>query len=468
MAEPWEKYQQQKQDAQNRSHEAAAAAAKDPVADIPGANIPYLGPVLRGLGGFVQGEMDPFEGAAGLAGVDAGKGLRSLDPKGYDQLQAVSATPAGRVGRVAGNILNPAWEAARVLQLAGRYGPPAVRAIGHLFGNAAAGAGAGAVMPGEDRGKSAAEGAGVGAVLGVPGAAARAVGFPGIHAALRELESSNPFFKSVFDVARSVSMPDFNRTFYRYILEPLGRRGRMPATAERTSMASVERQVGAALDDATAGMTFDGAATGQNGNLSISNLMLQRRQSATNLATTGNAAPAYEQVLRETWDGPLAVSNGKLTSDQLQKTVSNLRSRIDAIPQDSEANRSLRRELEVFRQSIFDNAVATPEQRAAYANAREAWRRFTVARESSPPTHSGRFTPDDVMREMDQRQPLATPSRRGRDQEMVNAGQGALLLPGRAAANVLSRRPSVWSRTAPSVAPGTAAGLTGEREMENK
>jgi len=391
-------------------------------------------------GGFETGELDP------LAGV----GIDLRDKYGLAQSQTVP----GRVGRFAGNVFNPAWEVLRPIEAGAaalRYGGPLAHALYRLGARAVQGGIAGAVMPGEHRGEQAATGAVTSAVLGVPGAAARAAGFPNLSSLARTTESRIPVVRDLANAARSASIPDFNRVWYNYILRPIG--GRVPPVANRAGMADVERQVGTAIDSATTGMTFDM----RPGTAAVAPVTGQIATSMMNLRSAGGAAPTYASIVRDTFLNPLRVSAGRLDAAQLRAVTSNLAARVRAIDPSNDANRALRRELDRLRFTLYDNALGG--DRAAWGRARGAWEKFAIARDGSTNTPEGWFTPDTLNAELHHRWPLREPSGRAPHQNIVQPAQQALVLPGRAAANAVAGRTPVTGRLGQYVAPGTAAAV---------
>lgn len=416
-----------------------------------GGRQPFTVPPPQSFGSRLYDVANNFVTGVGIGELDPAAGI-GLDLREREGLKMAETTTPGKIGRVVGNIVNPTWELFGPLRgavAAYRYGNPIMRGLAQLAERATEGATAGAVMPGEDRAKQAGWGAGISAILGIPGAAVRAFGFPSLRAAAQAAEREIPGVRSIFNAARTLSVPDFNRAWYKYVLEPIG--GKVPIFASREAMADVERQVGDAINRSTKGMTLDTALNASARN----NLALQKIQSNSNLMSTGNASNAYTSIIREIYEDPLHYSGGKLDADQLQAVTSNLQAQIRAIDPGNEANRGLRRELERFRVALFDNASGG--DKVGWRSARAAWQKFAIARDGSTNTPYGLFTPDSISAELGYRYPLQAPSGRAPHQPIAQTGQQALVFPGRAAAQQIAGTKPTLPRVGANIPVGTAA-----------
>ena len=394
-----------------------------------------MGTVARGVGGLIQGEMDPAQAFGSYIGIGAPDFMKGALARN----ERIAQTPAGEVGRVAGNIFNPSWAVLgpiRAVQLAGRYGTPVVRAIEELGKRALQGTIAGGIMmPGEDRGTQAGVGGAAAAALGLPGATAMLSGYPSVAAMARAVTSHIPGVSSMFTAFRSLSIPDFNRVWNRYILQPI--KGDAPQTAGHAANADVQAQIGKAIDAATRNATFDDALA----NHIERDLIADRAR-----AGMGEAGErTYTRIIDQYFDKPLAENGGRLQTSQLLKVQSDIEAQMRLMPQTTPEQRAVRRALSDFRLWVIDNATMTAEERAAYASAREAYKRFAISREAVSPTGEegrfGLFTPDRVMSELDERYPFAVPVGQAPYQGIVGAAQQSLGFPGRAADRAISGQP---------------------------
>jgi hypothetical protein len=102
----------------------------------------------------------------------------------------------------------------------------------------------------------------------------------------------------------------------------------------------------------------------------------------------------------------------------------------------------------------------TADERAAYSNAREAYKRYAISREAIRPTgpegRFGMFTPDGLMTELDERYPYQVPVGRAPYQSIAGTAQQALGFPGRAAARTVAGQPPLQILP-PSLAIGVPA-----------
>lgn len=470
MGWTFQQYQKQADEAAKaRQDIAAQAAAPDPaLANVPGAvDRPGAGWAERTLGtanrfvtGLAQGEVDPAFGTVSLFG---GPDLK-LDPGG--QAEAIArGTLAGRTGRTIGQVVNPSWLALGpldVLGMAGKYAGPVERFARPLAAKTAQGTIAGAVMPGKDRAGQAETGAIVGAILGLPGATVRGLSFNSVQDAIRSLEEKSPrLVKSLMDTVRELNMPSFNQALYEYMVAPI--KGKVPGGTGPAAMRDIETQIGNEIDRSTAAMSFVGAPTRPGVAPHPAMVALDNRQLAgvTRLRTEGVAGTEYEDTINKIFRQPLANAGYRLNGAQLRAVTSDLQTAIRAIRgrKPSIANRALADELETFRMEIFQQAVGTPGAKAAWANAREAWRRFAVGRGGTPIENNpfGRFSPETVKREIGERDRYGVISGRARDQDIIDAANQALALPGRAARDVIRGRQPLSQVVRPFAVPGAAA-----------
>lgn len=292
--------------------------------------------------------------------------------------------------------------------------------------------------------KEKAEQAGIGTLFGMagslPGAAARALGYRDVPALFRAMESRSPeFVQKTFDAFRQLSMPTFNRAWYDHVLEPLGLK--RPEEVGHAGLAALDDMIGKELDSATKTMWLDA----RPGTPVIPALNTTMGIARRNILDEG-AWKAYQSTIRDLVVGPLQRSGGRLGSGDLQAVTSNLQAAIRGIRPTSEAQRTLRFELEQFRMRLLDNASGGDPAR--YRAARNAWSRFVIGREATPPTQQ-MFTPAGVLTQMDRRNPYQVPLGRAPGQDVAQAGHEALLLPGRAAQRAQQglppRQPSLFT-----------------------
>lgn len=379
---------------------------------------PYLddptlaGTVVRAGAGFMQGVVDPLEAAAQPFGLERALPQRVQDRLGL--MRQISQGGAGRAGRLAGTVLNP-----------GNWLVPEIRGMGAL-GTLAQSVGRGALgalsepaeqAPGESLGAAKlrqAEGGGaIGGLLGIPGSAARAMGFSSAQVLGKWL----PFI----DRLKRLSLPSFNRTWLSHALEPIGE---TEAGSGFAAMDDAASKIGGALDRATAGMSLRMSPETFRG--------LSGAVEAARRNMNDQTYQRYRAEIQRLLVGRLR-GGSSLTPSELQSVTSDLAASIRAIRPSSDENRTLRAELEEFRTALFDHATGTAEQKQAYARARDAWRRYAVLRDAVPlGSPDGLSTWDDVAREINRRE---TRYARGTatDQAMANQAQQSLLRAGAAA-----------------------------------
>lgn len=469
----WSQFQKQKDEAARvRADIAAQAAAPDPaLAGIPGAtDRPGAGWAERQLGtanrfvtGLAQGEADPLAGTSSLFG---GPDIK-LDPGG--QAEAIAkGTLAGRTGRAIGQVVNPSWLALGPLDalgVAGKYAGPVERFARPLASKTAQGTIAGAVMPGKDRTGQAETGGIIGALLGLPGATVRGLGFNSIQDAVRSLEEKSPrLVKSIMDTVREVNIPSFNRAMGEHIVAPIN--GKVPSGTGTAALADMEKQIGAKINDVTSRMSFAGApkplpGSGMPVHPAMAALDAVQLKGVNRLRTEGVGGSEYEDTIQEIFRQPLANAGYRFNSAQLRAVTSDLETAardIRARPY-SVANRAVASELENFRMELINQAIGSPGDKALWANAREAWRRFAVVRDATPvkDNPAGRVWPENLKTETAEREPYKIKTGKARDQEIIDAANQALLLPGRAARNVIRGRQPLSQVVKPYAVPGAAA-----------
>lgn len=394
----------------------------------------WQGTAARGAAGVTQGFiLDPIEKAGELTGIGQNP------PKWLeDRLEATRKAAGegiGEGGRVVGSVANPLWRLLPAIR-ATEYAGPAARALARLATSIYQGTIGGAAQPtGAKTPAEAAkqtvpqllEGGGIGAVLGAPGALAASRGFETLQQPVREFIRHMPLEIRRLEGLRNLDRPAFTDWWHRQSLEPIGG-GKVPGVASKATMDKVGMQIGGAIDNATALMSLD--TTNPSVRQALGKV---RGDAAINLASSGDALRAYNKTIDDLVTGPLVVNGGRLNPARLRQITSNLDAHIRAIdPSKSPDNKLLRSELENYRFAMFDNATGTQAQKKAYANAREAWRRHAIGRDSQPlGEEHGHLDPTNVARELDRRNPLSYPygGPRGRPdplQRAVNQAQQAM------------------------------------------
>lgn len=410
-----------------------AAGQEDPlVLDLQ--NPGWRGTVPKFAAGVAQGALDPIEKLGELTGIGQNP-PDWLEQRLAAMRKAAGTTTPGEFGRVMGTFANPLWRFLPKIPVTEFAGPTA-RALAKLGTSIYQGAVGGAAQPTGAKTPTEAvkqtipqleTGGAVGAALGAPGAVASKLGYESLQQPIREVLRDLPLEFRRIERLRNLSRPAFTRWWHEQSVAPIG--GKVPGVASKETMDKVGLQIGGALDNATRNMTFD--ATNPAVRQALTNT---RINSMLNLATSGDATAAYKDTLDRLVINPLVVNGGKLNSKGLQTITSNLDAHIRAInPGTSPDQALLKRELENFRMSIFDNATGTPAEKQAYARARQAWRIHATGRDSQPLGEPhGHIDPDQVARELDRRDPLRYPYGGGprgqpdRLQAGVNAAQQAL------------------------------------------
>lgn len=389
------------------------------------------GPIDRFGLGVIQSAVGPLEQGAKWTGLD--KKLPSDMQQRLGELQKASQGPMGTAGEIAGVFTNPLYRVIRPIQALNEIGGPAVRAISRIAQSTIAGGIGGAISQPGDTKSQAGWGAAIGGALGLPGATAAALGFPNVQALAGRITNRIPFVRDALTALKAGGEAAFNRFWWGHALAPI--RGRTPATGGFDGAADVERQIGTAIDRSTAGMTLD-ARPGTTAMAALNNTM---RVARGNILDAG-AWDRYNDIIRDVVVEPLGLYGGRLGPTQLRAAASNLQAAIREIRPDSEAQRTLRFELEQFRMRMLDNTLGG--DRNAYRNARLAWSRFATGRDAIPlGSKDGIFSPDDLAAEIDKREPLRYGSGRARDQATVNAAQQATAMPTRAARQAAAGQP---------------------------
>lgn len=418
-----------------RSQMGASGTTDDPlILDLQ--NPGWRGTIPRFAAGLGQGFLlDPLEKAGELTGIGQNP-PDWLENRLAAIRQAAGSTTPGQVGRVGGMLANPLWRFLPEVK-AGEFAGPTARALSKLATGVIHGAVGGASVPTGAKTPTQAmkqtvpqlaTGGAIGGALGAPGAVASQLGYESLQQPVREILRDLPLEFRRIERLRNLGRPAFTRWWHQQSLEPIGG-GQVPGVASKETMDKVGAQIGGALDHATALMSLD--ATDPAVRQALTNT---RINSMINLSTSGDAGRAYKETLDDLVIGPLVTNNGRLNPQKLRQITSNLDAHIRAIdPSRSPDNALLKSELENFRMSMFDNATGTPEQKALYAKAREAWRRHAIGRDSQPLGEAhGHIDPDLVARELDRRNPLRFPyggglrGRPDRLQRAVNQAQQAL------------------------------------------
>jgi len=385
--------------------------------------------------GVTQGFLlDPIEKAGELTGIGQNP-PKWLEDRLQATREAAGSGYAGVGGHIAGQVANPLYwllPELKAPEVLGKAGQAAAKLLTGGYRGAVGGATqpTGAKTPG-DAAKAtipqAETGALVGGLLAAPGALARSMGFKNVQQPLRTIVRSLPLEFRRLEHLRDLGIPNFTTWWHGHSLEPIG--GRAPVEASKEAMDRVGGQIGAAIDKATRNMTFDVTDPTVSRNLATT-----LGTSRLNLATSGGALNEYNRIVNDLVTQPLSYTGGRLNSDELQQITSNLDAHIRQIQPSTPDNALLKRELENYRMTILDNASGTRSEKAAYAKAREAWRRHATGRDSQPLGESSGFIdPDHVARELSRRDPLRYPyggGPRGRQdatQRAVNQAQQAII-----------------------------------------
>lgn len=432
----------------------------------------FSGSLARGAAGVTQGFiLDPAEKIGELTGIGQNP-PKWLEDRLEATRRAAGETPMGEAGRITGTVANPLWRLLPEIK-AGEYSGQFTTALAKLLSNIYQGTVGGAAQPTGAKTPSEAVkrtfespnggffgpaeiGAITGGVLGLPGTIARGFGFENLQQPVHSLISALPFeFRRVLHL-RDLSLPSFTRWWHQQSLEPIG--GKLPQGATKETMDKVGEQIGKALDQSTALMSLD------TRNPTVSRALAKvRGDSMYNLGSsgTGSALQSYNQIINDVVTVPLVTNAGRLNPATLRSITSNLEARIRSInPGKSSDLALLKRELENYRLAMFDNA--TGGNKAAYRNAREAWRRHAIGRDSQPlGEESGHLDPDQVAKELDRRNPTSYPygGPRGKPeplQRAVNQAQKALLNTSGAARRGKAGRP-LREQPMPSGAAGAVA-----------
>lgn len=377
----------------------------------------WYGTIPRFAAGVAQGGgLDPVEKVGELTGIGQNP-PKWLEDRLAAVREAAGKTTPGEFGRVAGAFANPLWRLLPAVPMA-KYAPPVMHALAKLATSAYQGALGGAAQPTGAKTPSEAlkqtatparEGGELGAVLGLPGALIAKFGYENLQQPIREVIRDLPLEFRRIGQLRNLTVPTFTRWWHEQSVAPIN--GKVPGKLNKATFDDIGKQIGTALDKSTANMTFD--ATNPTVRQALNKT---RADSAVNLATSGGALRAYNSVVNRLWNSPLAVSGNKLTSQQLQQISSNLEAHIRLIdPSVSPDNALLKRELENFRMSVLDNATGTAAEKAAYAQARQAWRIHATGRDSQPLGEPhGHINPDLLAKELNRRDPLRFPYGGGR------------------------------------------------------
>lgn len=395
----------------------------------------WQGSLARGAAGVTQGFiLDPAEKLGELTGIGQNP-PKWLEDRLQATREAAGQTTPGEIGRVGGAVANPLWRFLPAIK-ATEYAGPTARALTKLATSIYQGAVGGAAEPTGAKTPAEAvkqtvpqllQGGAIGGALGAPGAAAARLGYENVQQPVREILRDMPLEFRRLERLRNLSKPAFTRWWHEQSLEPIG--GKVPGGSGKEVMDKVGMQIGGALDNATALMSFDMNKPAVRGALAK-----VRGDSAINLASSGNALNEYNRVINDLVTGPLVINGGRLNPARLRQITSNLDAHIRAIDPGANPDQALlKRELENYRMAMFDNADGTPAQKAAYAKARQAWRIHATGRDSQPLGEPhGHLDPDAIAREMDRRNPLRYPyggGPRGRPdslQRAVNQAQQAL------------------------------------------
>lgn len=387
------------------------ATSDDPlVLDLQ--NPGWRGTIPKFAAGVAQGAaLDPIEKLGELTGIGQNP-PDWLEKRLAAMRQAAGTTTPGEFGRVMGTFANPLWRFLPKIPVTEFAGPTA-RALAKLGTGIYQGMVGGATQPtGAKTPAEAAKqtvpqliaGGAIGGALGAPGAVAARAGYESLQQPIREVLRDLPLEFRRIERLRNLSRPAFTRWWHEQSVAPIG--GKVPGVASKATMDKVGLQIGGALNDTTRNMSLDAT------NPAVSKALRDTRiNSMMNLVTSGNAGGAYKDTIQDLVIDPLLASGGKLDSAGLQRITSNLDAHIRAInPGQNPDLANLKRELENFRMSMFDNATGTPAEKQAYARARQAWRIHATGRDSQPLGEPhGHLDPDAIAREMDRRDPLRYP-----------------------------------------------------------
>lgn len=415
------------------------------------------GHVARTGLGVLQGFAGPFEWAAQETELSryAPKSVR--DTAKQVQQTANQSGFEGLGGEMIGGIFNPVSRAIRPVQALNEIGGPTVRALTRIGQSALAGAIGGATaQPGNT--KEGAEVGGIlGTVMGAPGAIASRLGYSNLQQLANRTLDRVPFVRSMFDSLKSAGEAGFNRFWYGHALQPIG--GKVPSTAGFRGTEEVADQIGNALDKATAGMWFNAPI----GSTAFAALQNTARVARTNITDTG-AWNAYQDTIKRLVTDRLQATGGRIGAADFQAMTSNLAAVIRDIKPTSEGARSLRAELDQFRMRMLDNASGGNP--AAYRQARRAWSIYATGRDSVPVgSKDGIFSPDDLAKEIDKREPGRYGTGQATNQGIANAAQEALFAPTRAARGAAAGRPLTQPEDFAGRASAAAAPMEQPRQL---
>lgn len=416
------------------------------------------GHVARTGLGILQGFAGPFEWAAQQTGISRAV-PESVRKTAKDVQQSTERGGAeGTIGEMVGGAFNPVSRAIRPIQGLNEIGGPTMRALSRIGQSTIAGAIGGATaQPGNT--KEGGEVGGVlGAILGAPGAAAARLGYSNVQQLAGRMLDRAPFVRGMFDSLKSAGEAGFNRFWYGHALKPIN--GKVPPTAGFKGAEDVADQIGNALDRATMGMWLDA----RPGTPVLPALQRTVQVARTNITDEG-AWNAYQATIARLVTTPLQNSGGRLGSADFQAITSNLATAVRAIKPTSEGARSLRSELDQFRMRLLDNASGGDP--TAYRQARRAWSIFATGRDSVPVgSKDGIFSPDDLAKEIDKREPGRYGTGQATNQGIANAAQEALFAPTRAARGAAQGRPLTQPQDWAGRAAAAAAPLEPQQQLQ--